>query len=68
MEDPQGVGFGLLGVAPKATLGMYRVFGCSDEADSDIIISAMLQAQTDGVDIITMSLGSATPDEATDPF
>lgn len=68
MEDPKDVGFGLLGVAPEATLGMYRVFGCSDDTESDIIIQAMLKAQTDGADIITMSIGSASPYESSDPF
>lgn len=68
MEDPRNTGFGLLGVAPKAELGMYRVFGCSGDAESDIILSAMLQAQTDGANVISMSLGAATPDEEEDPY
>lgn len=68
MEDPPDIGFGLLGVAPKATLGMYSIFGCTDSADDDTIIQAMLQAQTDGADIISMSLGSATHYESEDPI
>jgi subtilisin family serine protease len=36
MEDPEGLGFGLLGVAPDAVLGMYRVFGCAGSAYSDV--------------------------------
>lgn len=28
IEDPKGAGFGLVRVAPKATLGIYRVWGC----------------------------------------
>jgi hypothetical protein len=47
---------------------MYRVFDGEGFADSDVIVSAMLQAQTDGVDIISRSLGTATPDESQDPF
>ncbi len=29
MQDPAGMGFGLTGVAPEASLYMYKVFGCS---------------------------------------
>ncbi|KAJ2497838.1 hypothetical protein GGH96_004793 [Coemansia sp. RSA 1972] len=51
------------GVAPQATLGMYRVFTCSAEnADTNDanVIAAMEAAFQDGHDIISMSLGSAT--------
>lgn len=57
MNDAPGQGFGLVGVAPEATLGMYRIFGCSGGAPDDIIVSAMIQAVNDGADIISMSLG-----------
>ncbi|KAI9488326.1 peptidase S8/S53 domain-containing protein [Zychaea mexicana] len=45
------------GVAPDATLGMWRVFGCTGSASDDVIIDAMLDAYDTGVDIISMSLG-----------
>ncbi|KAH8807362.1 peptidase S8/S53 domain-containing protein [Xylogone sp. PMI_703] len=68
MEDQPETGFGLIGVAPEATLGMYRVFGCAGSADSDIIISALIQAGNDGADVVSMSLGSIAPYESQDPF
>jgi len=32
------------GVAPNATLGMYRVFGCGGSSAGDVIIAAFLMA------------------------
>lgn len=37
---------------------MYRVFGCHGSTASDVIIDGMARAFADGVDIISMSLGS----------
>ncbi|KAJ2158965.1 hypothetical protein GGF46_003370 [Coemansia sp. RSA 552] len=50
------------GVAPGATLGMYRAFGCDEQASAsdEIIIKAMEAAWKDGVDVINMSLGAGT--------
>ncbi|KAJ3076125.1 hypothetical protein HDU98_005544 [Podochytrium sp. JEL0797] len=45
------------GVAPDATLGAYRVFGCSGNAGNDGISAAIYRAYDDGMDIINMSLG-----------
>ncbi|KAJ1956365.1 hypothetical protein GGI12_005326, partial [Dipsacomyces acuminosporus] len=45
------------GVAPGATLGMYRVFGCSGSASTDVILTAIEAAYMDGHDIISLSLG-----------
>ncbi|KAF3924510.1 Cucumisin [Orbilia brochopaga] len=49
------------GVAPDVTLGAYRVFGCPNgvagSASNDVLISAFLKAQADGVDLITASIG-----------
>ena len=46
------------GAAPDATLGMYRVFGCSSAGTSDdILIAAFNMAYEDGSDIITSSIG-----------
>ncbi|KAI9267904.1 peptidase S8/S53 domain-containing protein [Phascolomyces articulosus] len=45
------------GVAPDASLGMWRVFGCTGSASDDVILDAMLDAYDAGVDVISMSLG-----------
>ncbi|KAF0400559.1 subtilisin-like protein [Gigaspora margarita] len=45
------------GVAPKATLGIYRVSNCDAGTSNDIIIQAMQQAKNDGMDIINLSIG-----------
>ncbi|KAM0256042.1 hypothetical protein ACHAQJ_005241 [Trichoderma viride] len=68
MEDPKDEGFGLVGVAPDAELGMYRVFGCDGGATNDVLVAAMLQAVQDGADVISMSLGLFTIWEANNPF
>ncbi|KAI0386511.1 subtilisin-like protein [Hypomontagnella monticulosa] len=58
--DPLSDGERLLnisGVAPEATLYIYRVFDCATSGETtDRVMAAMLQAQADGVDIISMSL------------
>jgi len=51
-------GGGIVGVAPKVSLGAYRVFGCVGSADSDIIVEAMERAYADGMQVVNMSLGS----------
>ncbi|KAF3911153.1 Cucumisin [Arthrobotrys entomopaga] len=49
------------GVAPDVTLGAYKVFGCpAQSASNDVLISAFLKAQADGVDLITASIGGAS--------
>ncbi|KAH7017968.1 peptidase S8/S53 domain-containing protein [Microdochium trichocladiopsis] len=67
-EDPDDFGFGMLGVAPEATLGMYRIFACNGVASSDVVMQAMMDAYNDGVDIVSMSLGSDSGFEDADPF
>ncbi|MGH9672088.1 MAG: S8 family serine peptidase, partial [Bryobacteraceae bacterium] len=50
------------GVAPKAHLGNYKVFGSpgvNDVTFDDVIIRAMEDALTDGMDVIVLSLGRA---------
>ncbi|KAB8289500.1 hypothetical protein EYC80_010660 [Monilinia laxa] len=48
----------VLGVAPNATLGIYKVFGCQDgTVANDVLISAFTMAHNDGADIISASLG-----------
>ncbi|RYP70009.1 hypothetical protein DL769_005122 [Monosporascus sp. CRB-8-3] len=45
------------GVAPEATLYIYKVFDCQLNGETtDRVMAAMLRAQADGVDIISMSL------------
>lgn len=69
MQDPDGVGFGLVGVAPEAEIYMYRVFPCTESgARTDDIIAAMDQAHSDGVDVVSLSLGSDEKWESDDPF
>lgn len=49
------------GVAPKAFLGNYKVFGSPGVNDStygDIIVAALEDALRDGMDIVTLSLGT----------
>ncbi len=44
------------GVAPNATLFIYKVFGCS--GSTDVVTEAINQAVQDDADVISMSLGS----------
>jgi minor extracellular serine protease Vpr len=49
------------GMAPRAFLGNYRIFGSpevNDTTSDDVIITAAEQAIGDGMDIISLSLGS----------
>ncbi|RYF05626.1 MAG: hypothetical protein EOO77_28180 [Oxalobacteraceae bacterium] len=49
--------YNFTGVAPDATLGAYRVFGCSGSSGDDVLIDAFTRAYEDGADIITASIG-----------
>ncbi|KAF9113974.1 hypothetical protein BGX27_000437 [Mortierella sp. AM989] len=46
-----------IGVAPQATLGAYRVFGCRGGTSNDLIMKALLRAANDGMQVINLSLG-----------
>jgi len=60
--DPKG----MWGVAPGVDLYAYRVFGKNSQGASNFaIIKAIEQAVADGCDVINMSLGGGSPDEAT---
>ncbi|RKO82718.1 peptidase S8/S53 domain-containing protein, partial [Blyttiomyces helicus] len=48
-----------IGVAPEATMGMYRVFGCSGNTGDDLLTKAIYQAFEDQADIISFSIGGA---------
>ncbi|KAG2237399.1 hypothetical protein INT48_009527 [Thamnidium elegans] len=52
---------GFTGVAPNATIGVWRVFGCEGGSSSDIIMKAMVEAQQAKCDVINMSLGNNAP-------
>jgi subtilisin family serine protease len=58
----------ITGIAPKAFLGNYRVFDeqPSPGASDDWIIAAINDAVSDGMDILTLSLGSAAAGRPTD--
>lgn len=46
------------GAAPGATIFPYRVFGCTGSTYTDIELAAMLRAESDGADIINLSITS----------
>lgn len=49
------------GVAPKAGLMAYKVFGCGDgSVSNDVLIDAFAQAYKDGADLITASIGGVS--------
>ncbi len=57
---------GVRGIAPGVTLRSYRVFGKGKPAASNYaIIKAIDAAVDDGCDLVNMSLGGGSPDEAT---
>lgn len=68
MVDPETSPWGLIGVAPEPTLGMYRVFGCPGGAPDDVLLLAFQQAAIDKADILSCSFGSNLQWEEEDPF
>ncbi|KAL5321272.1 hypothetical protein ACEPPN_012087 [Leptodophora sp. 'Broadleaf-Isolate-01'] len=68
MQDPEGSGFGLTGVAPDAEILSYRVFSCYGPSTTETILRALQRAGADGADVINMSLGGATSFQSNDPF
>lgn len=52
-------GGGLIGVAPNATLGAYRVFGCAGSTTAEVMLEAMEMAKDDGMQVVNMSIGAA---------
>lgn len=65
--SPQGL---IQGVAPKAFIGNYKVFGSSElngSTTTAAIIAALDSAVRDGMDVVNMSLGGPAADPATDP-
>jgi subtilisin len=57
---------GVRGIAPEVALRSYRVFGRGQSGASNYaIIKAIDHSVVDGCDLINMSLGGGTPDDAT---
>ncbi|KAI2477041.1 subtilisin serine protease pr1c [Pyrenophora tritici-repentis] len=57
--DPNPYGF--TGVAPEATLGVWKIFGCvSPSTSSDMIMRGFNVAYEAGVDIISASFGTSS--------
>jgi subtilisin family serine protease len=54
--DP-GNTYNISGVAYKAELAGYRVFGCTGGAGDDVLLAAITRAYNEGCDIISLSLG-----------
>ncbi|KAF9089585.1 hypothetical protein BGX29_011983 [Mortierella sp. GBA35] len=60
-EGPNAMGLqGFVGVAPDATIGAYRVFGCEGEVSDDVLLAALKAAYRDGMDIVNLSLGGSS--------
>ena len=54
--------YGLItGFAPKAYLGVYRIFASTGGASTSSILKAMDDAVDDGMDVFNLSFGNATP-------
>jgi subtilisin family serine protease len=49
--------YNVTGVAPEASIYVYRVFSCNQYTTNDIVFQAMQRAYNDGADIINLSLG-----------
>ncbi|KAI8074692.1 peptidase S8/S53 domain-containing protein [Gongronella butleri] len=45
------------GVAPDASLGMWRIFGCDGGASEDTVVKGLLLAHEAGCNVINLSLG-----------
>lgn len=49
--------YGVPGVAPDASLYVYRAYGCVGSSTDDIVFQAMQRAYVDDVDVLSLSLG-----------
>jgi subtilisin family serine protease len=58
LQDCDGHGTHVAGivkaVAPDAIIGAYRIFSCTGYSDADVIMAALEQSVSDGMDIINM--------------
>lgn len=53
-----GASGAIKGVAPGATLGAYRVFGCAGSTTGDIMLAAMEYALADGMQVLNVSISA----------
>jgi minor extracellular serine protease Vpr len=56
----QGPAATVVGVAPKAYLGNYKIFGTpgiNDQTTEDVVVAALADAINDGMDVINLSFG-----------
>jgi minor extracellular serine protease Vpr len=59
----------ITGMAPRAYLGNYKVFGSpglNDSTTDDVILAALEDALRDGMDIVNLSLGAPVPPSLSD--
>ena len=57
----------ITGVAPKAWIGVYKVFpGNTNRGNNDVIVKALDDALADGMDVINLSLGAPFVDPLLD--
>ena len=57
----QGPAGTIAGVAPRAFLGSYKIFGSpgvNDTVTGEVLVKALEDALTDGMDVVTLSVGS----------
>jgi subtilisin family serine protease len=59
-----GVPVAVVGVAPEATINAYKVLNSRGSGTISIIVAGINQAVIDGVDVISMSLGSTSYSQA----
>ncbi|WVR07169.1 hypothetical protein IAU60_004210 [Kwoniella sp. DSM 27419] len=52
--------YNVTGVAPEATIYVYRVFGCNGATTDDIVMQAMQRAYDDNADVINLSVGETS--------
>ncbi|WVF71604.1 hypothetical protein IAT40_006412 [Kwoniella sp. CBS 6097] len=52
--------YNVTGVAPEASLYVYRVFGCNGATTNDIVLQAMQRAYDEGADVINLSVGETS--------
>lgn len=58
---------GFKGVAPQASFGVYRVFGCDGGTSEDNLVDALEKAYLDGMQVVNLSIGSAFENWSTTP-
>jgi subtilisin family serine protease len=57
LTGPDDNFYNITGVAPQASILVYRVYSCSGATFDSLILSAMERAFNEGADIINLSLG-----------